>query len=95
MICCPRTLSLTLSALLLVAVSAPAQGTQTFSIDTGPDGAGLNYRMTGSATGTSPGIDFGGGLILPIVYDSYSSATIRHANQLADPEFVRTRITQP
>jgi FG-GAP repeat len=68
----------------VTTISLATGGTQSFVLDAGSQFAGLNYRVIGSATGTSPGINFGGGFVLPITYDSYSRLTLDYANY---PEF--------
>jgi hypothetical protein len=36
--------------------------------------------MFGSISGTGPGIDFGGGVVLPLVYDAYLEMTLNSPN---------------
>ncbi len=51
-------------------------GTQNFEIDLGQAFPSNIYWIFGSVTGTSPGIDFGGGVILPLNFDAYFNLTL-------------------
>ncbi len=51
-------------------------GTHTLSITAGAQNAGKAYWVFGSATGTSPGLDFGPGGVLPLVVDPYFNLTL-------------------
>ncbi|HHK41643.1 MAG TPA: hypothetical protein ENJ50_04415 [Planctomycetaceae bacterium] len=46
------------------------------TLDGGAAQAGWPYFVFGSATGTSPGLDFGGGLLLPLNFDVYFALTL-------------------
>ncbi|MFT7665417.1 MAG: hypothetical protein ACI87A_003655, partial [Planctomycetota bacterium] len=39
--------------------------------------AGWSYFTFGSVTGTSPGLDFGGGVVLPLNFDVYTNLTLK------------------
>jgi len=58
------------------SLSLSAGGTQAFTLDAGLDRAGDVYWIFGSATGTSPGTDLGGGLTLPLNFDPYFALTL-------------------
>ena len=63
-------------------------GSQILSLDT-PDEFGEDfYWMFGSATGTEPGIDFGDGVTLPLVFDGYFNSTLSSPFQPAFTDFV-------
>ncbi len=73
---CSSSQSLTSDASNL---SLSAGGTQTLFLDAGTSRADWFYVMLGTFTGTSPGIDIGSGLILPLNSDSYFTITrFRH-----------------
>ena len=65
--------SLTLSFSML---SASQGGRILFPCHAGPAGPGLFYLTLGSATGTGPGISLGGGVQVPLVYDSMTYFTL-------------------
>ena len=48
-----------------------AGGSQVLEVDLGPDAAGWWYWMLGSGAGSHPGLDLGGGDLLPLNYDKY------------------------
>jgi len=52
-------------------VSVSNGDVQILTLDAGPANAGRTYFMLGSASGTSPGIQVGPGLVLPLNPDSY------------------------
>lgn len=52
-------------------LSTSAGGSVTFTIDGGPALAGALWFLGGSATGTSPGIPVGPGMVVPLVPDAY------------------------
>ncbi len=60
------------------SISLSAGGQQEFSLYLGlPDlKANWAYWIFGSATGTSPGLDFGGDVVLPLNYDAYFQFTL-------------------
>ncbi|MEX1024651.1 MAG: hypothetical protein WD226_06190 [Planctomycetota bacterium] len=62
-----------------IEISVAAGGTQQLALDAGPAFGGRVYFVVGSAHGTSPGFSFGGAF-LPLVFDAYTTATIRDAN---------------
>lgn len=51
-------------------------GQQVLSLDGEPIRAGWFYIMFGSVSGTFPGIDFGGGVVLPLNFDAYFNLTL-------------------
>lgn len=57
-------------------VSIASGGTQPMNLHAGASLGGDFYWMFGSATGTSPGIDFGGGVVLPLNFDAYFNLTL-------------------
>ena len=56
-------------------LSVATGGTQTMTIDAGPDNAGRLYFVFGSVSGVSPGVDLGSGLRLPLNPDAYTNHT--------------------
>jgi hypothetical protein len=58
------------------SISLGTGGSQVLTIHGGPTQAGWTYFTFGSVTGTAPGIDFGGGLVLPLNFDVYMNLTI-------------------
>ncbi|MFT7665106.1 MAG: hypothetical protein ACI87A_003341 [Planctomycetota bacterium] len=58
------------------SISLSAGGSQALVLDGSPSSAGWYYLMLGSVTGTSPGIDFGGGIELPLNFDVYMNLTL-------------------
>ena len=57
-------------------ISLSAGGTQPMSLFEDPAKAGDFYWVFGSVTGTSPGIPFGGGVLLPLNFDPYFNLTL-------------------
>ena len=57
-------------------ISLLSGGTQSFNLDAGVANAGSFYRVFGTFTGTTPGLDFGFGNILPLNYDDYFKITL-------------------
>ncbi len=57
-------------------ISLSAGGEQALAMTGGASRAGWFYFMFGSVTGTTPGIDFGGGVVLPLNFDAYFSLTL-------------------
>lgn len=57
-------------------ISLGAGGQQIMTLDAGAANAGKFYWIFGSATGTSPGLDFGGGIVLPLNFDAYFNFTL-------------------
>ena len=55
------------------SVSLASGGTQTLEILAGLPHAGEHVLVLGSATGTTPGIPLGAGLVLPLTFDAYTS----------------------
>lgn len=54
-----------------------AEGTSVeFTLDVGPAADGDFYWVQGSATGTSPGIVVGPGIVQPLVFDGYTDLTL-------------------
>ncbi|MCB9877993.1 MAG: hypothetical protein H6835_10370 [Planctomycetes bacterium] len=64
------------------SMSAASGGTQTFVIDAGPSHAFNIYALVGSMSGTRPGTQFPafGPLVVPLVSDSWTQATIELFN---------------
>ncbi|MEO0651604.1 MAG: hypothetical protein AAFZ65_13090 [Planctomycetota bacterium] len=60
-------------------ISVTAGGFQILELDLGPGNAGNLYWMLGSATGTSPGVPLGVG-VLPLVFDAYTNFLIVNPN---------------
>ena len=60
-------------------ISLSAGGSQALSINFGDQHAGDVYWVFGSATGTSPGLNFGGP-ILPLNFDGYFNLTLTRPN---------------
>jgi esterase/lipase superfamily enzyme len=58
------------------SISLGTGGSQVLTIQGGPTQAGWTYFTFGSVTGTTPGIDFGGGVVLPLNFDVYMNLTI-------------------
>ena len=58
------------------SISLAAGGSQVLNLDAGTSSAGRFYFTFGSVTGTSPGIDFGGGVVLPLNFDVYTNLTL-------------------
>ena len=46
------------------------------TFEAGTNRAGWFYSMFGSVTGTTPGIDFGGDVLLPLNFDAYFNLTL-------------------
>lgn len=63
-------------ALSFPMLSASNGGKVLFPCNAGPGGAGRFYLTLGSATGAAPGIGLGGGVTLPLVYDSMTFASL-------------------
>jgi len=57
-------------------VSLSAGGDQDLRLRAGPSGALAIYRILGSASGTTPSIDLGDGLFLPLAVDAYFGLTV-------------------
>jgi hypothetical protein len=60
----------------IATLSLTTGGTQLLAMDGGAARAGWFYFMLGSVTGTTPGIDFGGGVVLPLNYDVFLNLTL-------------------
>lgn len=58
------------------SISLAAGGQQGLALNAGTSRASWFYRVLGSVTGTSPGIDFGGGIVLPLNVDAYFNLTV-------------------
>ena len=58
-------------------ISLLSGGTQSFNLNAGPANGGSYYRVFGTFTGTTPGLDFGFGNILPLNYDDYFKITLK------------------
>ena len=59
------------------SLSLAGGGTQTMLLDAGATHAGSFYWIFGSVTGTSPGILFPGGILLPLNFDPYFNLTLK------------------
>jgi len=57
-------------------ISLAAGGQQIMTLNAGEANANSNYWVFGSVTGTTPGIDFGPGLNLPLNFDPYFRLTL-------------------
>jgi hypothetical protein len=68
-------------------LSALTGGRVDFTLNPGPKYAGASYRVLGSASGNAPGMDFGGGLVLPLNFDPLVLFTLTQANSPAFPGF--------
>jgi hypothetical protein len=62
------------------SLSGAAGGTVTFDVIAGSPHAGRTYVLLGSASGTTPGIPVGGGLVLPLNFDPVLQFTFDNAN---------------
>lgn len=71
------------------AVSAASGAAVPFTLNLGTGQAGASYQLLGSASGTSPGIPFGGG-VLPLNLDAFMRRTIDSANGPAYPGWLGT-----
>lgn len=69
------------------SVSLVTGSPQNFTLDAGPAHAGSSYWIFGSFSGTSPGLDFGGGVVLPLNFDSYFNITLTKPNAIAFVNF--------
>jgi hypothetical protein len=61
----------------VTSISHSAGGSQVLVLDGEAPRAGWTYFMLGSVTGTTPGIDFGGGVVLPLNLDVYLLLTLK------------------
>ena len=57
-------------------ISLAAGGQQVMSLNAGVSNANSFYWVFGSVTGTTPGLDFGPGLNLPVNFDAYLKLTL-------------------
>jgi hypothetical protein len=55
-------------------------GSQTLSLDAGPDNAGRKYIVLGTFAGTTPGITLGSGVHIPLNMSAYLSFTATRPN---------------
>jgi hypothetical protein len=69
----------------LASLSVQSGGQVRFALAAGAANAGRTYLILGSATGTSPGIPLGPGLVLPLVPDAYLGFTFAVPNSLILP----------
>jgi endonuclease I len=60
----------------VASISVSAGGTQHLTLRAGSSHPSHVYWVLGSATGTAPGLDLGGGLLLPLNFDDYTLLTI-------------------
>ncbi|MFT5286826.1 MAG: hypothetical protein ACI8TQ_002999 [Planctomycetota bacterium] len=58
------------------SISLSAGGLQSMILEGGASRAGWFYFMLGSFTGSAPGINFGGGVLLPLNFDAYLNLTL-------------------
>ncbi len=71
-------------------VSAGAGADVPFVLNLGAGAAGDPYLLLGSVSGTSPGIDLGGGLILPLNEDGFLHGTLALAGTAVLPGSIGT-----
>ena len=64
----------------LHAMSVTTGGYLDLLLNAGEEHVGKLYFVLGSLSGTSPGIDFGGGVVLPLNHDAYYDLTLQNAN---------------
>jgi len=62
------------------AVSASTGGIANFTLDAGSGYANRNYLIIGGVSGTSPGIPFPNGAVLPINWDIFTGIVIDYLN---------------
>ena len=72
----------------VTSISLSTGGTQVLTLEAGATQAGWFYFTFGSVTGTAPGIDFGGGVVLPLNFDAYMSLTIFQSGLSAFGNFI-------
>ena len=65
------------------SISLTTGGQQPLALDSGAAQAGWFYFVFGSVTGTTPGIDFGGGVLLPLNFDIFFNLTLTKPNLAA------------
>lgn len=70
------------------SISLASGGTQNLAVDLGAGSGDLVYGLLGSASGTSPGVNLGGGLTLPLVLDAYSKLTLNTSSSSIFQDFV-------
>ncbi|MFT5284648.1 MAG: hypothetical protein ACI8TQ_000805 [Planctomycetota bacterium] len=58
------------------SLSLGTGGALEMNFEAGTSRAGWFYSMFGSVTGTTPGIDFGSGVVLPLNFDAYFNLTL-------------------
>ena len=63
-------------------ISVSAGGSQTFTLDAGPTGAGMVYILLGSIAGTSPALPLAPGVELPLVPDVLFDFALANPNVL-------------
>ncbi len=63
-------------------VSLSKGGSQTFGLDAGAMHANKSYLLLGTLSGTTPGINLGNNVILPLNFDGYFSITLAYPNSL-------------
>jgi hypothetical protein len=73
-----------------LTISLNTGGQQVFALEGGPTRANWIYFMFGSVTGTTPGIDFGGGVLLPLNFDVYFNLTLNKKGLGAFGNFIGT-----
>jgi hypothetical protein len=57
-------------------ISLGTGGSQILTLEAGESSAGWFYITLGAVSGTLPGIDFGGGVVLPLNFDVYMNLTL-------------------
>jgi hypothetical protein len=62
------------------SLSGAAGGTVTFDVIAGSPHAGRTYVLLASASGTAPGVPFGGGVVLPLVVDDVFQFSVDNVN---------------
>jgi hypothetical protein len=60
----------------VASISLGTGGSQVLTLEGGASSAGWFYFTFGSVTGTAPGLDFGGGVVLPLNFDVYTNLTL-------------------
>jgi hypothetical protein len=71
----------------LDSVSVSSGGSIDFELETSSPMESWFYWIFGSATGTAPGIDFGGGVLLPLEFDGYFNLLLTNPNAMPFQNF--------
>jgi len=70
------------------AISASTGGIANFTLDAGSGYANRNYLIIGGVSGTSPGIPFPNGAVLPINWDIFTGIVIDYLNTILFTNFL-------